>query len=53
MNIPTIRDDASYLDTEQMIEVDRAMVDDYRIAPIHGNIDFQNNLLHALLSVDR
>lgn len=53
MNIPTIKDDAPYLDTEQMIEVDRAMVDDYRIALIHGNIDFQNNLLHALLSVDR
>ena len=40
MNIPTIKDDAPYLDTEQMIEVGRAMVDDYRIALIHGNIDY-------------
>lgn len=31
MHIPTIKDDVPYLDTEQMIEVDRAMVEDYRI----------------------
>ncbi len=29
MHIPTIKDDVPYLDTEQMIEVDRAMVEDY------------------------
>jgi NAD(P)H-hydrate epimerase len=31
MHIPTIRNDVPYLDTEQMIEVDRAMVEDYHI----------------------
>ena len=31
MHIPTIKDDVPYLDTEQMIEVDRAMVEDYHI----------------------
>ena len=31
MQIPTIKDDVPYLDTAQMIEVDRAMIEDYRI----------------------
>lgn len=31
MQIPTLKDDVPYLNTEQMVEVDRAMIEDYHI----------------------
>lgn len=46
MSIPTIISDIPYLTTEQMIEVDRAMIEDYRIELIQMMENAGRNLAH-------
>ncbi len=46
MNIPFYPNNIPYLTTEQMIEVDRAMIEDYRIEPIQMMENAGRNLAH-------
>lgn len=46
MNIPTYTDPIPYLTTEQMIEVDRAMIEDYHIELIQMMENAGRNLAH-------
>ncbi len=46
MNIPFLTDDIPWLTTEQMIEVDRAMMEDYRIDLVRMMENAGRNLAH-------
>ena len=46
MNIPTYTKPLPYLSTDQMIEVDRAMIEDYKIELIQMMENAGRNLAH-------
>ena len=46
MNIPFLTEDIPWLTTEQMIEVDRAMMEDYRIDLVRMMENAGRNLAH-------
>ena len=46
MTIPTYTDDVPFVTTEQMIEVDRAMMEDYRIELMQMMENAGRNLAH-------